>query len=118
MSIKCRFCDKELPIGLNGNRRYCNDNCYYYAKLMRTNEKYAVTKNTLLEINRCESLLRSCYNKYDNTPFDVNILRTNNMDWKIHTGYKDLDGKTYTKIGLYAYVIFENNTIQILNLNL
>ena len=113
MSTQCRFCNKDIPFGLNGNRRYCDEDCYNYAKLERTKDKYANNKITLAEINRSENLLKAFYNIYGDKPFDINILRSEKMNWNIRTDSKVLDGINYQIVGLYGYSAFQNKTIQI-----
>jgi hypothetical protein len=35
----CLFCGEDIHEEANGNRQYCDDNCYYLEKLHRQKEK-------------------------------------------------------------------------------
>jgi hypothetical protein len=116
MICSYRLCNEELPYGLNGNRRYCNDECNYLERLEREKEKNVKKKLALLEINRVESLLRLCYNRYRDKLFDVNTLRELKMNWTIISNTINIDGFQYRVLGSYGYVVFNNGTIKIIKI--
>jgi len=116
--MKCRYrrCLSDLHNQLNGNRRYCNDECSYLERLEREKENNSIKKNALGEINRVQALLRACHNQYGNSLVDVNILREQRMNWSIISGTTQIDGFEYRIIGTFAYTVFEKSKIQIIKL--
>lgn len=116
--MKCnyRYCGEEIPGGLNGNRRYCDEHCSYAERLIREKEKNSSRKSLLSEIKRIEALLRVCYNRYGDRAFDVNEIRAMQMNWTVISDTISLEGIVYRKVGMYAYVAFDNNTIKIVKL--
>ena len=107
---------KDLHNQLNGNRRYCSDECSYLERLEREKENNSIKKNALGEINRVQALLRACHNQYGNRLVDVNILREQRMNWSIISGTTQIDGFEYRIIGSFAYTVFEKSKIQIIKL--
>ncbi len=116
MNCNYRNCLKALTVGINGNRRYCDDQCNYLERLEREKEKNSIKKNALGEINRVQALLRACHNQYGNSLVDVNILREQRMNWSIISGTTQIDGFEYRIIGSFAYTVFEKSKIQIIKL--
>jgi len=55
--MKCNYrnCLKELLAGVNGNKRYCDEECSYLERLEREKEKNKVKRNILSEINRVKA---------------------------------------------------------------
>lgn len=116
MKCRYRYCGTELPWGINGNRRYCDDDCNDAERLEREREKYGARKTMLTELKRVESLLRICYSHYRDTPFDINVLRQMKMNWSVISDIVTRDGIDYRVVGSFGYVAFDNNTIKIVNL--
>lgn len=116
MKCRYRYCASELLIELNGNRRYCSDQCSYLERLEREKEKNRVKKSILSEINRIQALLRACHNKYGDSLFDVNILRELRMNWTIISGTSIIEGIEFRIVGSFAYTVFENGKIRIIKL--
>ncbi|WP_026750671.1 hypothetical protein [Sediminibacterium sp. C3] len=116
MICSYRFCQQELPSWLNGNRRYCNDECNYLERLEREKEKNLSKKKVLAELNRIQTLLRKCHVQYGSSLFDVNVLREQHMNWTIITGISKTEGCEFRIIGSYAYVVFDDNQIKIIQL--
>jgi len=117
MKCQYRFCEAELPDGLNGNSRYCDYSCYYNEKKERSRETYAKRNETLTEIRRVESLLRICHQEFRDKPFNAEVLTAKNMNWQVITSSVTIDGKSYRVVGKYAYILFDNNTLLIIKLN-
>jgi hypothetical protein len=113
MICSYRLCNEELPYGLNGNRRYCNDECNYLERLEREKEKNAKKKTALSEINRVGALLRSCHRRYMNKPFDINVLREQKMNWTLISYTSVVDGLEYRIVGSFGYAALDNGTIKI-----
>lgn len=114
MKCRYRYCGAELPRGINGNRRYCDDDCNDAERLEREREKYGTRKTILTELSRIETLLRIFYNRYGDTPFDVSVIRELKMNWTIYSDtlkHKDID---FRFVGSYGYAVFQNDTIQII----
>ncbi len=116
MNCNYRNCLKELAIGINGNRRYCDDQCNYLERLEREKVKNSIKKKAMGEINRVQALLRACHNQYGNSLVDVNILREQRMNWSIISGNTLIEGVEYRIIGSFAYTVFEKSKIQIIKL--
>lgn len=116
MICSYRFCQQELPSWLNGNRRYCNEDCNYLERLEREKEKNLSKKEMLAEFNRIQALLRKCHVLFGDSLFDVNILRQQRMNWTIISGTSQIDGYDFRMVGSYGYIVFENNQIKIIQL--
>lgn len=116
MECNYRYCNEEIPSDKNGNSRYCDNDCYKSEKLERSKDHYALTKKSLNEIKRVESLLRSCFKKYGSNPFDAGILKSEGMTWGIVTHIKRIDDNDVRFVGSYGYIIFENKTIKLYKL--
>ena len=116
MICSYRFCHQELPSWLNGNRRYCNEECNYLERLEREKEKNHSKKKVLAELNRIQALLRKCHVRYGSSLFDVDVLREQHMNWSIITGKSKIEGYEFRIVGSYAYVVFDNNQIKIIQL--
>jgi hypothetical protein len=111
MNCNYRNCGEIIPSDENGNRRYCNDECYMAEKLERSKDNYAVNKKSLNEIKQVEKILSAAYKKYRGDIFDVNILRVEKMNWSIITGITKIDGETIRIVGSYGYIVYSNNII-------
>ena len=116
--MKCfyRYCGSELPGGINGNRRYCDDYCNNAERLEREKDKYAAKKALLTELKRIEILLRGCYQEYGEAPFDIQILRGLKMNWTILSDSLVIDDISYRVVGAFGYAAFANNTIRIIKM--
>jgi hypothetical protein len=116
MNCRYRYCGDELPWGINGNKRYCDDDCSNAERLEREKDKYATRKATLSEFKRVETLLRACYQEFGESPFDINILRGMKMNWTILSDTQVIDDMSYRIVGTYGYVAFDNNIIKIVKI--
>jgi|GEM_PF-870766 len=116
MICRYRFCTIVLHSQLNGNRRYCSEECSYLERLEREKEKNQLRKNALSEINRIQALLRACHNRYGDSLFDVNVLREQRMNWTIISGTTQIEGHEYRVVGSFAYSVFQNGEIRIIKL--
>lgn len=116
MECNYRYCNEEIPSDKNGNSRYCDNDCYAAEKLERSKEQYAITKKSLNEIKRVESVLRSCFKMYGNYIFEVSVLRNLDMIWNIFTHTKRIDGNEVFFVGSFGYLLFDNNTIKLYKL--
>jgi len=116
--MKCNYrnCLKELLAGVNGNKRYCDEECSYLERLEREKEKNKVKRNILSEINRIQALLRACQKIYGDSLFDVNILRELRMNWAIISGTTQIEGHEYRVVGSFAYSVFQTGKIRIIKL--
>jgi hypothetical protein len=116
--MKCNYrnCGEAIPPDENGNRRYCNDDCYMAEKLERSKDNYAVNKKNLNQIKHVENILNAAYKKYGGDIFDVNILRVEKMNWTVITGTTTIDGETIRIVGRYGYILYSNKTIKIIKL--
>jgi hypothetical protein len=113
MNCQYRYCGAELPLGVNGNRNYCDNTCSYEERLLREKERYGKKKSTLSEITRIEGLLRTCYAQFGDTPFDITILRAQKMNWTLHSSIITSNGEPFRIIGSYGYMALKNSTILI-----
>ena len=116
MNCNYRFCQAEILEVMNGNRRYCNDECSYAERLEREKEKYAEKKSMLSEITRIEQLLENCFNHYGENPFNIDTLRKMKMNWEVFSKMVFLNGFYYRAVGSYGYMAMENNTIKIVKI--
>lgn len=116
MNCLYRYCGAELPMGINGNRRYCDDDCNNAERLEREKDKYAAKKTLLSEFRRIETLLRGCYQEYGEAPFDIQILRGLKMNWTILSETLVINDISYRVVGSFGYVAFANNTIKIVKI--
>ena len=113
MNCKYRYCGTELPTDTNGNRQYCDEYCSYQERLEREKQRYNKKKSTLSEMSRVEGLLRTCYAQFGDTPFDITILRTQKMNWTLHSSIITNNGDEFRIIGSYGYMALKNSTILI-----
>ena len=113
MNCHYRYCVAELPLGVNGNRNYCDDTCSYEERLLREKERYNKKKSTLSEMTRIEGLLRTCHSQFGEVPFDINILRSQKMNWTLHSSIIDSNGDEFRIIGSYGYMALKDSTILI-----
>ena len=116
MNCNYRYCGKAIPPDENGNRRYCNDDCYMAEKLERSKDNYAVNKKNLNQIKHVENILSAAFKKHGSGVFDVTILRAEKMNWTVITGTTTIDGEIIRIVGRYGYVLYSNNTIKIIKL--
>lgn len=116
MNCLYRYCGAELPMGINGNRRYCDDDCNNAERLEREKDKYAAKKTLLSEFRRIETLLRGCYQEYGEAPFDIQILRRLKMNWTVYSSTRIIEGASYQIVGSYGYAAFDDDTIKIINI--
>ena len=116
MYCNYRNCGDFLPPNRNGNRRYCNDECYMAEKLERSKDNYAVNKKSLNEIKHVEKILSAGHKKYGSEIINCNILRVEKMNWSIITGTAIIDGEAYRIVGRYGYILYSNNTVKIIKL--
>lgn len=114
MNCNYRFCQTNLPNGLNGNRRYCNDQCNYFERLEREKEKNAAKRALIIDLRRIEALLRTCYNWYGESIFDVGVLRSMKMNWTLFSSINVIEGVEFKIVGSYGYRLFNNDTIKII----
>lgn len=116
MNCNYRYCGDVISLNQNGNRRYCNDECYMAEKLERSKDNYAINKKCLNEIKHVENILRATQKKYGNKIIDANILRVEKMNWSIITGNTIINGDNCRVVGGYGYISYLNNTIKIIKL--
>jgi hypothetical protein len=112
----CKFnkCRKELPQSEHGNREYCDDNCYYLAKLERNNLKYANNRKKLIELNRVESILRLLYHQYGSANYiEASLLNERAMNWSFFSAESKVEDHRVKVVGEYAYCLFVNKTVRI-----
>lgn len=107
-----RFCQLDFYSPDDLKIKYHSEKCREDEKKARQNEEYHSKKSSLNEINRIAGLLRTCYKRYGEKPFDVNILRNMRMNWTVYTNIiKHQDGIHTIQVGSYKYRLFENDTI-------
>jgi len=111
-----RYCVQGLSFELNGNRKYCSDECSYFERLERQKQKGLERKNILAEISRAEGLLRACYKKFNESPFDIQILRGMKMNWTIFSDTLVIDSISYRIVGSFGYTAYANYTIKIVKI--
>ena len=103
-----------IPPYENGNRRYCNETCSYFARLERNNMKYASSKKLLLEFKRVDSILRSFYTEYGSTEYIAAcLLNDKEMNWTLFSNQIQIENLPVKVISEYAYCLFTNETIRI-----
>jgi hypothetical protein len=112
----CKYssCGKEIPLLKHGNRDYCDDLCYYFAKLERNYIIYTNNSQKLNEINRIESILRTLHDRYGSEKYiEGSILEELAMRWNLFNYESKIDGFPVNVIGEYAYCCFANKTVRI-----
>ncbi len=117
MKKRCeyRYC-RTVQSYFDNKTKYCDDDCRDKEKLARQTDQYHEKKKMLNELNRIEGLLRTCYRRYGEEPFDINVLREMRMNWTVTAGELVQNNLTYTRIGSYAYAATQNNQIRIINI--
>ena len=117
MNKKCeyRHCQFVRPY-FDNKTKYCDDNCRYSEKLERQKDQNNEKKILLNEFKRIESLLRVCYRRYGDKPFDINVIREMRMSWSVTSGEIERDNVKYTKVGSYAYAVSKDNFIIIIKI--
>jgi len=116
MNCNYRYCGDTIPLNENGNRRYCNDECYMAEKLERSKDNYEANKKSLNKIKHIEKILRAAYNKYGNEIINANILRAEGIDWTFITGTTVIESIKYRVVGSYGYASYLNDTVKIIKL--
>jgi len=116
MNCNYRYCGDIIPPNENGNRRYCNDECYMAEKLERSKENYAVNKKNLNEIKHVEKILSAGHKKYGSEFINSNVLRVEKMNWSILSEIKIIDGEKCRVVGNYGYFLYSDNTLKIIKL--
>jgi hypothetical protein len=116
MNCRYRYCGDELPWGINGNKRYCGDDCSNAERLEREKDKYATRKATLSEFKRVETLLRACHLEFGESPFDINLLRGMKMNWILFSETLVIDNISYRVVGSFGYTAFANETVKIVKI--
>ena len=113
---KCKLisCGKEIPQLNHGNSEYCDNDCYYLAKLERNRAKYSKNTQHLYELSRIESILRTLYNKYgSDTYINSSLLNDQFMNWTLFSGEYTIDDFPAKVVGEFAYCLFSNKTVRI-----
>lgn len=115
--MKCQLpsCANTIPKTRKRSAKYCSDECYYIAKMDRSNRRYAILKAPAEEFKRCESILAYLYGitelKKAIVPSDLQSL---NFNFTISSGEHMDDKKRLFKIiGKYAYHIDANKNLTI-----
>ena len=65
MNCNYRNCLKALTVGINGNRRYCDDECNYLERLEREKEKNSIKKKAMKTLANFWRLLIGSIDKLD-----------------------------------------------------
>jgi hypothetical protein len=102
----CLFCQVEIPDDLNGNRQYCDDDCYYRAKLHRQKElrgNIADSRNRKYEAEYVLHLL--CQKHGILKPFDPMEAEEMGFDFGEADGIVNHEGKRGVRIGGFAYLL-------------
>lgn len=101
---KCLFCQAVMLEIENGNRHYCDDDCYYSAKLQRQKEKRnheakLRSKNSTAElILKCLCLQHGAFN-----PFNPLEAEEMGFYFGVADSLVNHEGKQGILIGEYAY---------------
>ena len=110
--MKCKFCGSPIEFDMHGNRSYCDEDCYYYAKLERNFNKYEEQKELLQEFINTDKILKVFYEIYGSEKYiPSNLLEDGNMNWDIQTGKKEIDKIKVTVINQFGYALFHNETL-------
>lgn len=112
--MKCRYCENELPKYIHGNRRYCDEDCYYFKKLLRNNANYYNYFGFINELKKSENLLKQIYDHHGSNVVEANILRKTSFNWQIRTALVKKDSEIYTSLGNYSYILYSNKTLKII----
>jgi len=116
MVCNYRFCKLIISTYKNGNRRYCDQECYESEKRERSTENYGALKELLKVIKCTESIFRNFYKLYGSTPINPNILKAEEINWSLMTSFKEIDGQNVRFVGSYGYSKLENNYIKLYKL--
>ncbi len=116
MVCNYRFCKQIISTYKNGNRRYCDQECYESEKRERSKENYQAIKQLLKVIKCTESIFRNLYKQYGSTPINPNILKAEEINWSLMTSFKEIDGQNVRFVGSYGYSKLENNYIKLYKL--
>jgi len=110
----CNFCGETIVAAKHGNRCYCDDSCYYSAKLNRNNLRYESVKTALNELRRIESILRNLYNHYGSKQYvDALLLNERSMNWTLYSSKSVIEELPVKVVGEFAYCFFQNETVRI-----
>lgn len=114
--MKCNYRNCYYLPSEEGNRRYCDDDCYKAEKSFREKGNYANKKKTFNQIEFAEKILSAAYKKYGSQIINSSIIRAENMDWSIYTGTSLINEVDVNIVGSYGYTLFIDNTIKIYKL--
>lgn len=112
--MKCllTICNNAIPKSRKRSAKYCSDECYYIAKMERSNKRYAILKAPAEELKRCENILAYLYGiaelKKTIAPLDLESL---NFNFTISAGEHMDDKRLFKVIGKYAYYIDANKNL-------
>lgn len=114
MKKVCLYCEREFEV-YHGNRKYCDDDCYYEMKKFRNHKSYYNQKAALIEIYRNEKLLKMLYERYGNSLIDEKHYSSLNFNWDVKTGVIQHNNEFYDLVGSFGYIIYNNRKIKIIN---
>jgi hypothetical protein len=106
----CLFCEEEISHYQNGNRQYCDDDCYYSAKLYRQKEHrrdIAELRNRKCEAEYILHLL--CQKHGILKPFNPMEAEDRGFDFGVADGIVNHEGKRGVRIGRFAYMLLNLN---------
>jgi hypothetical protein len=112
---KCEFCGNPLPIVRRKNARYCNDECYYEAKKIRSNKTYHSLIKLKVKTSQNESILGFFYDLTQAQEIvTVEMLAAKRFDFGFsEEESQDESRNIWRLIGSYYYCINRDKTVQI-----
>ena len=112
---RCKYCNTVLPADKHGSALYCDEDCYYEAKKIRSNCRYhELQSNYSIKKNNETILALLCPMSKNMVATTREILDSLGFIWGICDGEVDGSDKSiWKKIGLYHYVLNNDKTISI-----
>ncbi len=111
---RCLFCNVALDWNDHGNRNYCNEECYDAGKKLRNIKKYRDNKAEQEGFQKVDLILKRFYELYGSDRCIPAILLDEvEMAWLIRKNEIIINGRPAIPVGLYAYNLYNNATVQI-----
>lgn len=113
MKKVCLSCGIEFEV-YHGNRKYCDDECYYNMKKHRNIISYWNKKSLLSSLIDTEKVLCTLYGIFGERPIEKEYYYKQNINWDIKTGSVQINNEVFDLVGNYGYTFTSNKELKII----
>jgi hypothetical protein len=105
-TTNCKWCDKPLDPLIHGNRKYCDEHCYYLEKLNRQQEKRNREYEIREDKKRSEKILEKLLIQHgEGNWLNAQLVEIEQFDFSISDGIRFINGHRAIVIGNHAYIM-------------